>query len=519
MQLIYKRTNHIQYLGRPLRLLRSHAHTQNIPQPPNHLTALTLQAQDPSAITKSAMHPQVELLLNYAANATPFVSSTGQAFLSLPLDAFSQQVSSVHSPRIRDWLIAAFDRDHHQPPSPYALRQTIRTLAARANCSGTSVSVQRRVASRGNPRHPDAILLDLANPQGEIVEITPQGWQVTTHPATPFLHSRGNIELPPPNQQPATNNQPLPILQRLLNLTEADAHRATVWLLAALHPHGPHPILVLEGPPSSGKSTAARMLRAIIDPSAAPLYSLPSSEPELLALATLNWILAFDHTGQVRPNISATLCRLATGAAVRQREKGDDREPTVQELHRPILITAASGWNPGESLANRALTLRLKPLSTRRTEAELFQEFEAIRPTLLAALCHATATALSAKPPVPSAQTTAPRLPDAAHWAIAGFPQNAPAIRAAMNQAPTTPILESVAEFLKTSPQWTGTATDLLHEIAVTTVTAPALSHHLRSHKNQLASQNIALHFTRKHGGSRQITLTTSGARAPRHIQ
>jgi hypothetical protein len=331
------------------------------------------------------MHPQVELLLNYTATATPFVSSTGQAFLSLPLDAFSQQVCSVYSPRIRDWLIAAFYRDHHQPPSPYALRQTIRTLAARANCSGTSLSVQRRVAARGNPRQPDAILLDLANPHGEIVEITPHGWQITTDPAAPFLHSRGNIELPPPRQPPATSPQLLlSTLQRLLNFSAADSHRALVWLLAALQPQGPHPILVLDGPPSSGKSTAARMLRAIIDPSAAPLFSLRFSEPELLALAILNWILAFDHTGQVRPNISATLCRLATGATVREREKGDDREPAVQELHRPILITAASGWNPDESLAERTLTIRLAPLSpsTRRTEAELFQEFETIRPTL-----------------------------------------------------------------------------------------------------------------------------------------
>ncbi len=455
------------------------------------------------------MHPHVDLLLNYAANATPFVSTTGQAFLSLPLDAFSQQVCSVYSPRIRDWLIAAFDRDHHQPPSPYALRQTIGTLAARANCSGTSLSVQRRVAS-----HAGAIFLDLANPKGEIVEITPQGWQIITHPAAPFLHSRGNIELPSPEPQ-APSPQLLPTLQRLLNLTAADAHRAAVWLLAALRPQGPHPILVLEGPPSSGKSTAARMLRAIIDPNAAPLCSLPFSEPDLLALATLNWILAFDHVGQVRPNISATLCRLANGAAVRQREKGDDREPTVQELHRPILITTTAAWNPDESLADRTLTLRLKPLSMRRTEAELFDEFETIRPTLLTSLCNATSTALREPSQVPSPEPRiphfpAPRLPDAALWAISGFPEHALAIRAAMNQTPTTPILESVAELLKTSPQWTGTATDLLHEIAVTTVTAPSLSHHLRSHKNHLASQNIMVHFTRKHGGSRTITLAPS---------
>ena len=487
--------------------------------PPTTYHSTPLQPKIHLLPTNQAMHSQVELLLNYAATATPFVSSTGQAFLSLPLDAFSQQVCSVYSPRIRDWLIAAFYRDQHQPPSPYALRQTILTLAARANSSGASLSVERRVAARGNPHHPDAILLDLANPHGEIVEITSDGWHITTDPTAPFLHSRGNLELPSPHPQAPSPQPRLAALQQLLNLSTPDLHRITVWLLAALHPQGPHPILVLDGPPSSGKSTAARMLRALIDPSAAPLYSLPFSEPDLLALATLNWILAFDHTGQVRPIISATLCRLATGAAIRQREKGDEREPTIQEIHRPILITAAPGWNPDESLSERTLTIRLAPLTptTRRTEAELWQEFETLHQTLLAALCDATSTALRAKreqPPAPNPQLPTPRLPDAVQWAITALPESKQAILDAMNQAPTTPILESIATLLKTSPQWAGTATDLLHEIAVTTVTAPALSHHLRCHKNHLASQNIALNFKRKHGGSRVITLATTAPHA-----
>lgn len=83
-----------------------------------------------------------------------------------------------------------------------------------------------------------------------------------------------------------------------------------------------------------------------------------------------------------------------------------------------------------------------------------------------------------------------------------------------MHQTPTTPIIDSIAKLLKTSPRWAGTATDLLHEIAVTTVTAPALSHHLRRHKNHLASHNITLNFTRKHGGSRMIKLTTTAPHA-----
>src|SRR5262249_39007979 len=156
-------------------------------------------------------------------------------------------------------------------------------------------------------------------------------------------------------------NQPLAAFQQLLNLSEPDFHRILVWLLAALRPRGPHPILVLDGPPSSGKSTAARMLRALIDPSAAPLLSLPHSDSELLAVALHNGFLASDPGGASRQRPSDPLGRLAPGVAIRHRDKGDLREPVVEELHRPILIPTAASWNPDDALAARTLTVRMTP--------------------------------------------------------------------------------------------------------------------------------------------------------------
>jgi hypothetical protein len=458
----------------------------------------------PGLLLPNQMHSQIEFLLNHADSASPFTSPTGQAFLSIPLGTFSQQVYSVHSPRLRDWLIDAFFQQHREPPSPYALRQTIRTLEARATCSQLRLPVDRRVAARGHALHPDAIRLDLANNAGEFVEITAQGWNITEAPNAAFLRSRGYAEIPAP--QSSSDAGLLP--PALHPATEADRIRLTTWLLNTLRPAGPHPILVLEGPPSSGKSTAARMLRNLIDPSKAPLLSLPGSAPELLAIARHNWILAFDQTGPIRQPVSDTLCRLATGAAVRHREKGDQREHVVEELHRPILITTTAGWNPSEALAERILTVKLAPLTsaTRRPESDLWEEFETARPSILAALCDAAAKALAA--PANQSQQH-PRFPDAARWAIAALPNQEQAIVEALNEIPTTPILESIAALLQKTTQWTGTASDLLLEIGVTSVTAHALSHHLRRYQNNLESRGIHVTFTRNKA-SRVITLEKS---------
>ena len=75
------------------------------------------------------MHPQTEFLLNHSATASPFASTAGQAFVSLPLGPFSHQVCSILSPRFRDWLIDAFYQEHAEPSTDYALRKPTMLLS------------------------------------------------------------------------------------------------------------------------------------------------------------------------------------------------------------------------------------------------------------------------------------------------------------------------------------------------------------------------------------------------------
>jgi len=55
-----------------------------------------------------------------------------------------------------------------------------------------------------------------------------------------------------------------------------DWHLLVAWLLAALRPCGPYPVLNLHGEQGSTKSTLARLLRALVDPNKAPLRAEPA---------------------------------------------------------------------------------------------------------------------------------------------------------------------------------------------------------------------------------------------------
>jgi len=196
------------------------------------------------------------------------------------------------------------------------------------------------------------------------------------------------------------------------------------WLMAALRPAGPYPILVLKGPSGAGKSTAARMLRALIDPAASLFCALPATEGDLRALAWDNRVLAFDHMTAFPARIAAGLRRLCSG-----------------DLERPILLTVSGDAFPGHcaDLWNHAMVAELPAIDPkhRLSQSRLWREFEEARPGLLAALCDGVSEAMRNADQISLESPSA--FADAAAWAVAAAPAlgfTEAAMRAAVSPHP-----------------------------------------------------------------------------------
>src|SRR5271154_3493410 len=122
------------------------------------------------------MPDHAKALLQYASQATPFLSKDGEACASIPGSVDHRTVVALRSADFRDWLIAKFYKDHDTAPSAAAFRAAIRTLEARARYDNFPTQrVTRRLGFEGEPYLPSKITLDLANPAGEILEITSRG--------------------------------------------------------------------------------------------------------------------------------------------------------------------------------------------------------------------------------------------------------------------------------------------------------------------------------------------------------
>lgn len=266
-------------------------------------------------------------------------------------------------------------------------------------------------------------------------------------------------------------------LRRFVNVSDDGAWRLLVaWLVQALRPSGPYPVLLLQGEQGSAKSTAERLLRALVDPSTAPLRTTPRNEHDLYIAATSAWVIALDNISNLPPWLSDAFCRLATGGGFSTRTLYENREQELFDATRPVAINGITDVATRPDLIDRALSVSLPPIpeNERKPEAELWADFEKARPSILGALFDAVAGALAG---VSSLRLEGmPRMADFALWAAAAegalgwesgsFIKAYVGNREEANEATleADPVAGAVRELMKDRDEWSGTATQLWKE-------------------------------------------------------
>jgi energy-coupling factor transporter ATP-binding protein EcfA2 len=441
--------------------------------------------------------------------ATPFSDTYGRTYARIPtLCGPGTRNVPVRSPEFRSWFYAQTFAEFDLQTSPHTFAIIRHNLEAETtrHPGRSGIRVSRRVTYEHEGALPKRIMVDLAGLKGRFVEISPEGWKVDTRLGVPFESSEPCPPFPEP-EHPASPTASLQALQTLLNLERPDFLRCIAWLLAALRPTKPFPILILRGPSGSGKSTAARILRSLVDPSSAQITPTPRTSSQLLSSARQNWVLAFDQISKLTPQVSETLCRLTTGTGLSIREEGS-RTPLQISLKRPILMTVTAEFDSLPDLAARAITVTLPALTpeTRRAEQDILDDVHHDLTLTLGAIYDLVSTILKG-PLVVHPHPT--RHTDALAWATAAAPAlncTPDEMRDAFhNPAPSDPIVELIAKLLEANSEWSGTATALSDELLLATHPR-ALSHKLK--KNVVAMNDAGIHLAfHRNKSTRLITL------------
>jgi hypothetical protein len=242
-------------------------------------------------------------------------------------------------------------------------------------------------------------------------------------------------------------------------------------------------------------------------------------------------LLAFDNLSGLPFWLSDALCRLASGGSFAVRQLYTDDEEVLFQATRPILLNGIEDVISRPDLADRAIFLTLPPIAERRrrSEAELWREFEMARPRILGALLDAAAHGLRAVSGLGRGEKL-PRMADFTLWATACetalWPAGtfARAYEANRRAAVETmidgdPVASSVREIMAQRETWIGTAADLLclggeYSNGVRSSTGlpknpRALAGRLRRAQPGLRSLGIEIVFSREgRAGTRTITIT-----------
>jgi putative DNA primase/helicase len=421
------------------------------------------------------------------------------------------------------WIAAMAYAEGFTPPSSSTLGDALRVFEAKAINEGPLRAPFKRVGERDG-----RWFIDPGYDDWSLIEITPDGWSPLARHDLPMIRSAAMRAMP---LLPRLDAAPsIDVLRPFVNADDAAFPLVVAWLIAALWPRGPYPILILQGEQGTAKSSLTRLLRQIVDPNAAPLRTMPRDEMDLLVSATHSHVLSLDNLSRLSAEALDLLCGIATGTGSSARAKFTDGDEFIVSTKNPVILNGIPALANRPDLASRALVVQLQPIGddARKSEQEHEAEWSMVAPHVLAALLDVMVCAIGNLPSTRLARSSRladfERLIEAAAPALGWKPgefgeiyrRNQDELDSVTIEADD--VAASIVSLIEDDPpyRWTGTPSALLDSLA------PKVSESVRRSKswpqNATALGNRLVRLApvlrrrgiiieRRHSGERRITI------------
>jgi hypothetical protein len=256
-------------------------------------------------------------------------------------------------------------------------------------------------------QHDGCLVLDLGDPTGRAVVITPTGWTIALSPPVRFRRTAATGPLPVPER-----GAELSLLWDEVNIAERYRPVVAAVLVAELMPDLSHPVVRITGEHGTGKTTAMSRLASIVDPSPVPVRKAPREVEAWTTAAAGSWVVALDNLSGMPDWLSDALCRASTGDGDLRRKLYTDGDLYVVAFRRAPMINGIDLGDLRGDLADRLVDLGLERISDdqRRSEEEMAAQWRQAHPRVLGALLDLTVRVLAALPEIRLAQL--PRMAD-----------------------------------------------------------------------------------------------------------
>jgi hypothetical protein len=219
------------------------------------------------------------------------------------------------------------------------------------------------------------------------------------------------------------------------------------------------------------------MLRALVDPSTAPLRTTPRNEHDLYIASTSSWVMAYDNISSLPQWLSDAICKLSTGGGFSTRTLYENREQELFDAIRPVILNGITDMATRPDLLDRSIIVRMPHIQEkdRKPESVIWEELDKAAPRILGFLFDAVSSALMNLPATKLDKL--PRMADfallvtaaeeALGWEKGGFLKAYEDNRGDANRQAleASPVAASVWRFMKDRDEWRGTATELYQKL------------------------------------------------------
>jgi hypothetical protein len=405
---------------------------------------------------------QADRLIDYAldSGAGLFVDQVGAPHVLVSGEALPLGTRSYN------WLRSLMWEEEEISVGGEALKTAAGTLAAFAAKSGRVRELHTRSAFHGG-----AVYYQLR--PGRVVRIDRGGWNLEDDPPVVF-RSVPNLK-PLPDPQPGGT---LDTLEDLINLKgERDVRMCKAYAATLPLPHIPRPILQTTGVMGSGKTTAGRVIKRLLDPTAPETVRFDPRD--FLQKASHSYIVMADNINSIPEWGVDTLCRLVTGEADSKRSLYTDDEDFIYEMLRAVLLNGINAPTERGDAQDRTLPVELEriPDRQRRSEEDLWAEFEREHSRLLGAVFDVLSKALRQRETLRLHRR--PRLADWGEYAAAVYEVMGWGVRQFledwgevvkvqnMGTLDGSPVAQAILSFMESRNKWSGLASDLHAKLEV----------------------------------------------------
>lgn len=310
---------------------------------------------------------------------------------------------------MRTRIAAQYEQEFGSSPSNTDLAEMVTVLEGRASYKPVT-NIPMRTA-----RWQDGILLDLGDPTGRAVFIRPGSWSVLDVSPVPFRRTPLVSALPEPERGFKLKDTLYPIL----NVPADDRALIVACALSWLWPDISHPVMYLHGEEGTAKTTMARRLRSLVDPSVAETKRKPGRDEDWEVIVAGQSLVVLDNLSTLPEWLSDAICTAVSGTSDVKRRMYANQDLSVVSLRRSFILTSIKQLIEHGDLVDRSVSFEPFPITQFMPESKLDRDWTINQPRALGALLDLAASVLAELPSIEADWEGRERLADFAQLCAA----------------------------------------------------------------------------------------------------